>query len=46
MAWHSFLTGKKSQKELQEKAREELIRRDERLKQNWQNYHDENSEET
>jgi hypothetical protein len=42
MAWHSFITKHDKKQQL----KEEMIRRDERLKQNWQNYHDENSEES
>lgn len=37
MAWHSFITKRSSKNKL----KEEMIRRDERLKQKWQDYDDE-----
>lgn len=46
MGWKNLIPHKKvNQEELMEKAKEEMIRRDERFKANWQNYHDEHSEE-
>jgi hypothetical protein len=42
--WKSFIT-KPNKKKFQEMSKEEMIRRDERFKQNWQNWHDEHSEE-
>ena len=45
--WKSFITHSKKldQDELKKKALEEMRQRDENLKQNWQNYHDEHKEE-